>query len=216
LDDILDAQCPYHKDMGHTLRNCRDFKHSVENGRPFQPLPPPRPRGGPGEPRWPQQQEGGGVEHSRALTWRSTSYSEDTSHRRTKGSRSSTTDRYWWQPPVPSPLSVVKVPDHLHSGGSMAQLQPSRQVPAPHRSGDPREQGKESISRRGKQHQRYLPPDALGLRGRTQRPPRVRYPFLRHCADQRRIPARTHLHACYLRNSRKQQDRVPEVRGGEF
>jgi hypothetical protein len=59
LDDILDAQCPYHKDMRHTLRNCRDFKHSVGNGRPFQPLPPPPPRG-PGEPRQPQQQEGGG------------------------------------------------------------------------------------------------------------------------------------------------------------
>jgi hypothetical protein len=35
-------------------RNCRDFKHSVGNGRPFQPLPPPPPRGGPGEPRQPQ------------------------------------------------------------------------------------------------------------------------------------------------------------------
>jgi hypothetical protein len=51
LYDILDAQCPYHKDMLHTLQNCRDFKHSVEHGRPFQPLPPPPPRGGPGEPR---------------------------------------------------------------------------------------------------------------------------------------------------------------------
>jgi hypothetical protein len=50
LDDILDAQCSYHKDMRHTLRNCRDFKHSIGNGRPFQPLPPPPPRGGPGEP----------------------------------------------------------------------------------------------------------------------------------------------------------------------
>jgi hypothetical protein len=59
LDDILDAQCPYHKDMRHTLRNCRDFKHTVGNGRPFQPLPPPPPRGGPGEPRRPQQQEVG-------------------------------------------------------------------------------------------------------------------------------------------------------------
>jgi hypothetical protein len=46
--------------MRHTLRNCRDFKHSVRNGRPFQPLPPPPPQGGPGEPRQPQQQEGGG------------------------------------------------------------------------------------------------------------------------------------------------------------
>jgi hypothetical protein len=53
LDDIFDAQCPYHKDMRHTLRNCRDFKHSVGHGRPFQPLPPPPPRGGPGELRQP-------------------------------------------------------------------------------------------------------------------------------------------------------------------
>jgi hypothetical protein len=60
LDDIVDAQCPYHKDMHHTLRNCRDFKHSVGNDRPFQPLPPSPPRQGPGEPRQPQQQEGGG------------------------------------------------------------------------------------------------------------------------------------------------------------
>jgi hypothetical protein len=45
----------------------------------------------------------------------------------------------------------------------MAQLRPSGQVPAPRRSGDSIEQGKESTSGRGKQHQRYLPPDALGL-----------------------------------------------------
>jgi hypothetical protein len=31
LDDILDAQCPYHKDMRHTLRNCRDLKYSIGN-----------------------------------------------------------------------------------------------------------------------------------------------------------------------------------------
>jgi hypothetical protein len=43
LDDILDARCLYHKDMRHTLQNCRDFKHSVGNDRPFQPLPPPPP-----------------------------------------------------------------------------------------------------------------------------------------------------------------------------
>jgi hypothetical protein len=60
LDDILNAQCLYHKDMCHTLRNCRDFKHFVGNGRPFQPLPCPPPRGGTGEPRRPQQQEEGG------------------------------------------------------------------------------------------------------------------------------------------------------------
>jgi hypothetical protein len=60
LDDILDAQCPYHKNMCHTLWNFRDFKHSVGHGRPFQPLPPPPPRGGLGQQ--PQQQEGGGGE----------------------------------------------------------------------------------------------------------------------------------------------------------
>jgi hypothetical protein len=60
LDDILDAQCLYHKDMCHTLRNCRDFKHSIGNDRPFQRLSPPPPRGGPREPRQPQKQEGGG------------------------------------------------------------------------------------------------------------------------------------------------------------
>jgi hypothetical protein len=51
LDDILDAQCPYHMDMCHTLRNCKDFKHFVGHDRLFQPLPPPPPRGGPSEPR---------------------------------------------------------------------------------------------------------------------------------------------------------------------
>jgi hypothetical protein len=59
LDKILDSQCLYHKDMRHTLWNCRDFKHSIGHGRPFQPLPPPPPRGEPGEPRQPQQQDGG-------------------------------------------------------------------------------------------------------------------------------------------------------------
>jgi hypothetical protein len=43
------------------------------------------------------------AEHSRASTERSTSSSEDTSRKRTKGSRSSTIDRYWWRPPVPPP-----------------------------------------------------------------------------------------------------------------
>jgi hypothetical protein len=59
LDEILDSQCPYHMDMHHTLWNCRDFKHFVEHGRLFQPLPPPPPRGEPDEPRQPQQQEEG-------------------------------------------------------------------------------------------------------------------------------------------------------------
>jgi hypothetical protein len=45
-------------------------------------------------------QKGEGVEHSHALTGRSTSSSEDTGRRRTEGSKSSTTGRSWWQPPV--------------------------------------------------------------------------------------------------------------------
>jgi hypothetical protein len=44
----------------------------------------------------------------------------------------------------------------------MAQLRPSGQVPAPRRSGDPREQGK-GVGGRGKQHQRNLPRTLLGL-----------------------------------------------------
>jgi hypothetical protein len=43
------------------------------------------------------------AEHSPTSTERSTSSSEDTGRKRTKGSRSSTIDRYWWRPPVPPP-----------------------------------------------------------------------------------------------------------------
>jgi hypothetical protein len=43
------------------------------------------------------------VEHFRASTERSTSSSEDMVRKKTKGNISSTTDRYWWQPPVPLP-----------------------------------------------------------------------------------------------------------------
>jgi hypothetical protein len=45
--------------------------------------------------------KGEGAEHSRALIGRSTSSLEDTEHRRTGGSKSSTTDRSCRQPPVP-------------------------------------------------------------------------------------------------------------------
>jgi hypothetical protein len=40
---------------------------------------------------------------SRASMEKSTSSSADTGHKRTKGSRSSTIDRYWWRPPVLPP-----------------------------------------------------------------------------------------------------------------
>jgi hypothetical protein len=81
------------------------------------------------------------------------------------------------------PVSMVRTPDHLHSGGSVAQLRSPGQIPAPRRSSDPREQGKEGVSGRGKQHQRHFPPDTPRLGSRTQRAPRVRHSFLRHCTD---------------------------------
>jgi hypothetical protein len=43
------------------------------------------------------------AEHSRASMEKSTSSSEGTGHKRTKGSRSSTIDRYWCRPPVLPP-----------------------------------------------------------------------------------------------------------------
>jgi hypothetical protein len=45
----------------------------------------------------------------------------------------------------------------------VAQLRPPRQIPAPCRSSDPREQGKDGISGRGKRHQRHLPPNVPRL-----------------------------------------------------
>ena len=94
----------------------------------------------------------------------------------------------------------------------MAQLQPPREIPAPRRSGDPRDQGEEGVSGRGKQHQRHLLPDTPRLGSSPQRTPRVRHSFLQHRADRRGIPAGPHLHARHLRNSGEIQNRVPEVR----
>jgi hypothetical protein len=73
---------------------------------------------------------------------------------------------------------MVRTPDYLHSGRSVAQLRSSRQVPTPRRPGDPRKQGEEGVSRRGKQHQCHLPPDASRLGDSPQRGPRVRHSFL--------------------------------------
>jgi hypothetical protein len=94
MDAILDSQCPYHKDMWHTLRNYRDFKNSIGYGRPFQPLPPPPPRGEPNEPKKPQQQEGVETKPSRASIGRSMSYSEGTGHKKAKGNRNSVIGKF--------------------------------------------------------------------------------------------------------------------------
>jgi hypothetical protein len=49
-----------YKEMRHTLRNCRDFKNSVDHGQPFQPLSPPPPQGEPVVQEQPPQHDGGG------------------------------------------------------------------------------------------------------------------------------------------------------------
>jgi hypothetical protein len=47
---------------------------------------------------------------------------------------------------------MVRAPDYLHSGRSVAQLRSPGQVSAPRRPGDLREQGEEGVSVWGKQH----------------------------------------------------------------
>jgi hypothetical protein len=116
LDEILDAHCPFHKDMRHTLRNCRDFKHSVGHGRPFQPLPPPHREESLASPGSLSSRKGEGVELFHALTGRSTSSSEGMEHKRIGGSKSSTTGRSWWPPLVPQLLTC---------GGARDNFQPS-------------------------------------------------------------------------------------------
>jgi hypothetical protein len=101
LDEILDTQCPYHKDMLHTLRNCREFKHSVRHGQPFQPLPPPPPRGEPGEPRQPQQQEEGRGEAFPRVDREVNIIFGGHGAQETRGNKSLMTDRSWWAQTVP-------------------------------------------------------------------------------------------------------------------
>jgi hypothetical protein len=102
LDDILDAQCPYHKDMRHTLRNCRDFKHSDTADPSNLYLLLHR-----GEDQMNHDNLIGRrreeEELSHASTGRSTSSLADMGRRRTKDNKSSTTARYWWRPPVLPP-----------------------------------------------------------------------------------------------------------------
>jgi hypothetical protein len=60
-------------------------------------------------------------------------------------------------------VPMVRAPDHLHPGRSVAQLRPPRQIPAPRRSGDPREQGEEGISGRGSSINVTFPRTLQGL-----------------------------------------------------
>jgi hypothetical protein len=184
LDDILDAQCPYHKDMRHTLRNCRDFKHSVGHGRPFQPLPPPPPRGGPEEPRQPQQQEEGGGGAFPRVDREVNVILADTDRRRTEDNKSSTIARYWWRPPVlpalyrwsEHPITFTRADQWLnfdHPGKYPLLVDPVIRE----------SRVKKVLVDGGEQHQRHLPPDTPRLGSSPQRAPRARHSFLRHRAD---------------------------------
>jgi hypothetical protein len=174
LDDILNAQCLYHKDMRHTLRNCRDFKHSVRTQeRPTLPTSATSPT-------------------MRRTRRTSTTPAAGRGRRQSIPTHRRRSQRHLRRPWVareqeaaeaqrPSdtggghqssrPVSMVQTPDHLHSGGSVAQLRSSGQILAPHRPSDLREQGKDGASGRGKQHQRHLPPDTPRIGSRTQRAP---------------------------------------------
>jgi hypothetical protein len=97
-DDILDAQCPYHKDMRHTLRNCRDFKHSVGTANPSNLCRLPHHEEDLENLDNPNSRRGEEVEPSHALTKKSTSSSADMGRKKARGHKSSTTVRYWWRP----------------------------------------------------------------------------------------------------------------------
>jgi hypothetical protein len=118
---------------------------------------------GPGNLNDLSSRKGEEVEHSHVSTERSTSSSEDTGHKKTKETEAQQPTDTGGNHQCPHPQSVVRTPDHLYPSGSMAQLRSSGQVVAPRRSGDPREQGRESISGRGKKHQCHLPQTLLGL-----------------------------------------------------
>jgi hypothetical protein len=103
LDDILDAQYPYHKDMCHTLRNYRDFKHSIGHGRPFKLYCLPHLEERQGSLDNLNNRKGEEAEPSRVSMEKSTSSSVDMGRRKARGNKSSMTVRYWWRPLVPPP-----------------------------------------------------------------------------------------------------------------
>jgi hypothetical protein len=105
----------------------------------------------------------GEVEPSLVSTEKSTSSSADMGRKKAKGNKSSMTVRYCWQPLVLPPHIDGPNTQSPSPGQISGSTLPPGQVPAPRRSGDPREQGKEGISGRGKQHQRHLPSDASRL-----------------------------------------------------
>jgi hypothetical protein len=104
MDDILDAQCPYHKDIATPYRTVGTSSTASDTTDHSSLYHLPHHEEGPASPGSLSNQKGEGVEHSNSLTGRSTSSSEDMGRRRTEGSRSSMTDRSWRQPPAPQLL----------------------------------------------------------------------------------------------------------------
>jgi hypothetical protein len=91
LDEIIDSQCPYHKDMCHTLWNCKDFKHFVGMADHSSRYHLPCHKKSLAKPGSLSNRKRGGVALSHALTGRS----EDMGHKKTEGSKSSTDGRSW-------------------------------------------------------------------------------------------------------------------------
>jgi hypothetical protein len=182
--------------MRHTLRNCRDFKHSIGHGQPFQPLPPPPPRGGPEEPRRPQQQEEGeGGAFPRVDREVNVIFGRHGSQENRRQQKLN--DRQilvaTTGPPAPyrwseHPITFTRADQWLnfdHPGKYPLLVDPVIRE----------SRVKKVLVDGGEQHQCHLPPDTPRLGSSPQRAPRVRHSFLRHRADRRRIPAGPHLHA---------------------
>jgi hypothetical protein len=104
LNEILDTQCSYHKDMRHngTIGTSSTLSGMAGHSSLYRL---PHREESPASPGSLSSRKGEGVELFHALTKRSTSCSEGTEHRRTRGSKSSTTSRSWWLPPVPQLLT---------------------------------------------------------------------------------------------------------------
>jgi hypothetical protein len=103
LDDILDAHCPYHKDMRHTFRNCRDFNPPWGTTDPSNLCHLPHHEEDLENLNNLNSKRGEEAERSRASMKKSTSSSVDMDRKKVRGNKSSTTVRYWWWPPALPP-----------------------------------------------------------------------------------------------------------------
>jgi hypothetical protein len=195
--------------MRHTLRNCRDFKHSIVHGRPFQPLPPPPPRGEASEPRQPQQQEDGrggafprvdrqvnvifgchGAQENRRQ--------QNLNDRQVLVATTSALAPYRWSEHAITFSRADQWLNFDHPGKYLLLVDPVIRE----------SRVKKVLVDEGSSINVTFPRilQALGVA--------VEYSVLRHRVDRRGVPARTHLPVRQLWNPRELQNRVPEVRGG--